>query len=128
MNSKEEIIDKLGVIFEMQKSFDDDVIKNRHLENITMQEWIQKETLAMMSELAELIDEVNFKWWKNPKDIAVDNVRDELVDILHFFVSMCIKSGMDENELFERYKNKNEENFKRQRGTSAKKGYEVEKI
>lgn len=38
--------------------------QNRHLEDITPEEWIQKQTLAMLSELAELIQEVNFKWWK----------------------------------------------------------------
>ena len=27
--------------------------------------WMQKYTLAMLSEMAELLDEVNFKWWKN---------------------------------------------------------------
>jgi dimeric dUTPase (all-alpha-NTP-PPase superfamily) len=79
----------------------------------------------MLSELSELIDEVNFKWWKNPKPVDTDKVKDELVDILHFFVSMCLKTGMDANELHERYLNKNKENFARQHGTSEKKGYEI---
>lgn len=118
-------IDKLATIFKMQKSFDDDIIEHRNLHGISAAEWIQKQTLAMLSELAELIDEVNFKWWKNPKEVNISNVRDELVDILHFFVSMCIKSGMDSEELYSRYLKKNEENFKRQRGLSEKKGYEV---
>lgn len=77
----------------------------------------------MLSELAELIAEVNFKWWKNPKPVNSDNVREELVDILHFFVGMCNRAGMGSEELFARYIKKNEENFKRQYGASAKPGY-----
>lgn len=118
-------MDKLDVIFAMQEKFDQDVIKNRHLEDITPEEWIQKQTLAMLSELAELIQEVNFKWWKNPKVVEPDNVREELVDILHFFVGMCNRSGMDSEELFRRYIKKNEENFKRQYGGSTKPGYSL---
>ena len=120
--------DKLDTIFAMQKALDDDIQKNRHLDGISMEEWIQKETLAMLSELAELLAEVNFKWWKNPKEVNIDNVRDEIVDILHFFVAMCLRSGMSSEELFARYLLKNEENFKRQYGTSEKKGYELSEL
>ena len=118
-------MDKLDIIFAMQEKFDQDVIKNRNLGDITPETWIQKQTLAMLSELAELIAEVNFKWWKNPTPVNVDNVREELVDILHFFVGMCNRSGMDSKELFERYIAKNEENFKRQYGSSSKEGYSL---
>lgn len=116
-------MDKLDVIFAMQEKFDQDVIRNRGLEDVTSEQWIQKQTLAMLSELAELIAEVNFKWWKNPKPVNSDNVREELVDILHFFVGMCNRAGMGSEELFARYIKKNEENFKRQYGASAKPGY-----
>ncbi|MEG2687772.1 MAG: dUTPase [Clostridia bacterium] len=120
-------MDKLDIIFAMQEKFDQDVIKNRGLQDITPEQWIQKQTLAMLSELAELLAEVNFKWWKNPKEINHDNVKEELVDILHFFTGMCNRSGMGSEELYARYLAKNEENFKRQYGTSVKPGYELKK-
>ncbi len=116
-------MDKLEQIFDHQKALDDFICESRGLQDITMEEWIQKETLAMMSELSELIDEVNFKWWKNKKPVDENLVKDELVDILHFFVSMCLKTGMKPDELFDRYMNKNNENHKRQTGESDKKGY-----
>ncbi len=118
-------MDRLEQIFYYQKLFDEELAHRRGLEGITVEEWIQKETLAMMSELTELIDEVNFKWWKNPKPVDMDNVKNELVDILHFFVSMCLKTGMDAEELAKRYMDKNKENFARQHGKSDKPGYEV---
>lgn len=119
--------DKLDMIFELQEKFDQDVIKNRQLENIQPEEWIQKQTLAVMSELAELLNEVNFKWWKNPKEVNTMNVKEELIDILHFFVGMCNRIGMSSTELFNIYIEKNKENFKRQYGLSDKKGYELDK-
>lgn len=119
--------DKLDMIFELQEKFDQDVIKNRQLENIQPEEWIQKQTLAVMSELAELLNEVNFKWWKNPKEVNEKNVKEELIDILHFFVGMCNRIGMSSTELFKIYIEKNKENFKRQYGLSDKKGYELDK-
>ncbi|MCL1901223.1 MAG: dUTPase [Firmicutes bacterium] len=119
--------DKLDVIFELQKKFDTDVIRNRNLESITPKDWILKETLAMVSELSELISEVNFKWWKNEKEINWQNVKEELVDILHFFVSMCLKVDMTSDELYELYIKKNKENFDRQYGISSKPGYKIKK-
>ena len=116
-------MDKLDVIFEMQNKFDADLIQRRGLSGISQAEWIQRETLAMLSELSELIDEVNFKWWKNPKPVNEQAVKEELVDILHFFVSMCLKMNMSAGELYDMYILKNKENLDRQNGLSAKEGY-----
>ena len=119
-------MDKLEVIFDLQKQLDMDITTRRHLEHITPHEWIQKDVLAMVAELGELLNEVNFKWWKNPKEIDQAAINEELVDVLHFFISMCIRAGMDAEELYRIYVEKNKENFDRQYGRSKKKGYEVE--
>jgi dimeric dUTPase (all-alpha-NTP-PPase superfamily) len=118
-------MDKLDTIFALQKGFQEKIKKERGLEAIPMEQWLQKQTLAMVSELAELLEEVNFKWWKNPHELDAGNIREELADILHFFVSMCLEAGMTADDLFAVYAGKNKENFNRQDGLSAKKGYEV---
>ena len=118
-------MDKLEKIFELQKKFDDELAEKRGLTCITVDKWLQMQTLAMLSELAEFLNELNFKWWKNPAAADEEKIKGELVDILHFFAAMCIKAGMDADELFERYVKKNVENFDRQRGLSEKKGYEL---
>ena len=118
-------MDKLDHIFELQKGFQDKLKRERGLEGIPMETWLQKQTLAMISELAELLEEVNFKWWKNPHPLDRANIHEELSDILHFFVSMCIEAGMSADDLYQTYARKNEENFRRQRGESTKPGYEV---
>lgn len=120
--------DMLERIFTLQQSFQNDLIEKRHLQGISCEEWIQKQTLAMISELAELLDEVNFKWWKNPQPINEDALKEELVDVLHFFVSMCLSAGMDAKELYQRYMDKNKENILRQEGKSQKPGYDLKKM
>lgn len=118
-------MDKLDRIFEMQNMLDTDIRERRNLD-FSREEWMQKEVLAMLSELSEVLDEVNFKWWKNKKPVNVEALQGELVDILHFFVSMCLHAGLDAQTLHDKYMLKNKENFDRQYGRSEKKGYEVE--
>ncbi len=115
-------IDKLEEIFRLQEAFDTELARRRGLE-FGFEEWIQRETLAILSELGELLDEVNFKWWKDPKPIDRARVTEELVDILHFFVSACIKAGLDADTLYRAYTGKNRENFRRQDGQSDRPGY-----
>lgn len=119
-------MDRLEHIFKLQEKFDTALIEKRNLQSISKEEWIQKQTLAIISELAELLNEVNFKWWKNPKELNEAAIREELVDILHFFIGMCLRMGMTAEDLYQGYLKKNEENFKRQQGISDKKGYEWE--
>lgn len=116
--------DRLEMIFRLQKSLDEDIMERRHLE-FPYEVWMQKDILACMDELTELLNELNWKWWKNEKPLDHEAIQGELVDVLHFFVSMCIRSGMSAEDLFEGYIAKNRENFDRQYGRSQKKGYEV---
>ena len=116
---------QLQTMFDLQKQLNLRLIRQRGLEDISDEVWIQRQTLAMLSELAELLDEVNFKWWKNKKPRNPDALRNELVDIFHFFLSMCISAGMDAEELYARYCAKNQENHLRQEGLSEKTGYAV---
>ena len=49
-------MDKLDHIFELQRGFQDKLKRERGLEGIPMETWLQKQTLAMISELAELLE------------------------------------------------------------------------
>jgi len=69
--------------------------------------------LAMRQESAEAVDSLNWKWWKKDEDDWT-NVKIELVDMLHFWVSMCTVAGLDANEVFDLYFKKNKLNHKRQ--------------
>ena len=81
-------MDKLETIFYWQNEFDSQVLQRPGNEKFTREEWVQKKVLAMVDELGEVLNEVNYKWWKNPKPIDENAVKEEMVDVLHFFVSM----------------------------------------
>ena len=117
-------MDKLEHIFQMQESLNIFISQNHNLQDkFTPEVWIQKNILAIISELSEVLDEVNFKWWKNPKEIDGQSLKEELVDVMHFFVSMCLHAGMTADELYQIYLEKNKENLKRQTGQSSQKDY-----
>lgn len=69
--------------------------------------------LALKQESAEAINSLNWKWWKKDPD-DWDNIKVELVDMLHFWVSMCTIAGLTSQEVFELYFKKNKLNHKRQ--------------
>lgn len=121
---------ELDAIFAMQKMLNKQIRETRpEAQGFDRETWMQKQALALIEEVMEVMNEINYKWWKNPKpmdDDAMKRTKEELVDVLHFFVSMCLEMGMTAHELFAIYVEKNRENFARQAGTSEKKGYALE--
>jgi dimeric dUTPase (all-alpha-NTP-PPase superfamily) len=118
--------DKLDSIFERQRALDGFIITQRNLTGWSISESLQKLCMAIMVETGELASEAGYKWWKNAKPLNMQAIREELVDILHFFVSACNTVGMDASLLYNTYMNKNQENFDRQMGKSAKPGYSLQ--
>lgn len=76
-------------------------------------EWFLRFELAMRQESSEAIDSLNWKWWKKTQD-DWDNIKIELVDILHFWVSMCTIAGMSASDVIDLYFKKNKLNHHRQ--------------
>ena len=89
---------------DLYKEIDDPEIKR--------QRFLQFE-LALRQESAEAIDSLNWKWWKKDDD-DWGNIKIELVDMLHFWVSMCTIAGLDADEVINLYLKKNQLNHKRQ--------------
>lgn len=75
--------------------------------------WFLNFDLALKQESAEAIDSLNWKWWKKDTE-DWDNVKIELVDMLHFWVSMCTVAGLTAQEVMELYAKKNKLNHNRQ--------------
>ena len=114
---------RYAAIFYMAKVQNYDIAARRGLD-FSVEEWEQRLVLAMISELSEVLDEVNFKWWKNKRPVNTEALKDELVYVLQFFVSMCLRAGMSAEDLYRKYCEKNKENFNRQYGKSTKTGYD----
>jgi hypothetical protein len=73
-------------------------------------------TRALIHEVCELDDELNWKPWKNPRDLGANSPRriDEMADILHFFLQLAIDQGFSADDLFAAYARKHAENRRRQ--------------
>lgn len=116
-------MDKLEKIFELQRELNrftfeknqlvdfDEISQDRGLQN----QWLRNYALAMTQETAELVDSTNWKWWRTKVDLFDEqNLKVELVDILHFWVSACQVMGLSAEDVFRMYMQKNEINAKRQ--------------
>ena len=121
-------MDKLEALFAEQAAFNASINKTRHLEDVTDDEWVQKFAIALIVEAGELLDAAHFQWWKNPRPIDREHLKEEAVDVFHFAVSIALAAGMDAEELFERFLRKHQENIDRQQGRSAKPGYDLREM
>ena len=123
-------------IFEMQSELNDYVFKKNNIKDksgndLSMQtimtalenneimvndlpnEWLVKYAKALKEELLELDDELLWKWWSKDK-IDMQNIRVELIDILHFLISAMMCAGLSAEKVFDIYKQKHAVNIKRQ--------------
>jgi len=112
--------DKLKAIFDKQMSLQTRLgyTQSELLQN---QEFININILAMLDELSEALRETQWKnpkvikyGWKKTQEFNAPKFKDELIDMLHFFVNLCISAGLTHEMLYIRYMSKNRENFKRQ--------------
>ncbi len=115
--------DMLSEIFSMQRDLNrytlaqneqgdyDAISDDRELQN----RWVRNYALAMTQEISELVDSTNWKWWRTKVDLFDEqNLRVELVDILHFWVSACQVMGLEAEDVHRMYMQKNAINRKRQ--------------
>ena len=79
-------------------------------------------TIHLTQELHELLYEIpHFKPWKDYSGMSLfDSYKSwykaskELIDMLHFFLNICLALGLDADNLYDMYMAKNKENHKRQ--------------
>ncbi len=79
------------------------------------QNFINIMTLAAIDELMESIRETPWKPWKKNQKFNIENYKNELIDVQHFLNNLYLAAGMDAEEIYKRYMNKNKENIKRQK-------------
>ena len=114
--------DMLVEIVEKQKEIDDRIEKMSDKIPEGKRERINSILLAVIAESNEARNELGFigetaeKYWKNidGDDTDWDEFREELIDILHFLISAMIKSGMEPEDIYDEYMDKNRKNHERQ--------------
>src|SRR5690606_10961315 len=83
--------------------------------NTKVNEWLGKYLQALDDESRELKEELLWKWWSKDH-LDMQNIRVEIVDQLHFWVSLALTAGMDAETVFGVYMRKNAVNHQRQEG------------
>jgi len=81
-------------------------------------EMLKTFVIALADEAFEMLHLLNWKPWKNEKELDIDALKEEAIDALHFLLQIFILLGMDANEIYDAYKSKLEINYKRQREDS----------
>ena len=134
--------DKLDKLFAMQSELNDRIfvkkdIRDNEGKTLTMEtlmaeaarenlgpntkvnEWLGKYLAALEDESRELREELLWKWWSKDS-LNMQNIRVEIVDQLHFWISLAMTAGLDAEKVFGLYLQKNAVNFQRQESGYSK--------
>ncbi|MGO8681478.1 MAG: dUTP diphosphatase [Limisphaerales bacterium] len=107
--------DKLEAIFFLQKLLNRRIgVDTDKMDEKQRQQWLLNYCRAMGQEVAELTDCVPWKWWASYQKFDKQNARVEIVDLLHFLISLAQVMEITPDELFEAYTKKHRVNLGRQ--------------
>lgn len=130
-------MDKLEKLFEMQTALNDNIFQKKGIRAddgspLTMARlveegrasgdknalsntnvWLSNYLRALNDESRELGEELLWKWWSKDA-LDMQNIRVEIVDQLHFWLSLALTAGLDADKIFDLYSQKNAVNFARQ--------------
>ena len=128
--------DKLEEIFALQSHLNDEIfakqdIRDRDGKVLTMAAiraglernetganglvnlWLRNYNAALKAEAVELDEELLWKWWSKDK-LDLQNIRVEIVDLMHFLTSLALISGLTPEEFHRLYTKKHAVNRQRQ--------------
>lgn len=108
-------INMLDEMFDLQKKFGSKFVPFGHLSLKGRERWTKEFLLCLIDESCEVLNWTRWKHWKR-YDESVDELelKYELVDMLHFLLSLMLVWGMTAEECFSMYVAKNRENHSRQ--------------
>ena len=81
--------------------------------NTSVNEWLGKYLTALDDESRELREELRWKWWSKDH-LDLQNIRVEIIDQLHFWMSLALTAGLSADDVFDTYMQKNAVNHARQ--------------
>ena len=107
--------DRLEQLFTMQDALNRRIgVNAQEMSEEERIHWVLNYCRAMNQEVAELTDSVPWKWWAKYQTFDKQNSCVEVVDMLHFLISLAQVLGMSADDLFQAYVKKHEVNFQRQ--------------
>ena len=89
----------LNSLFEKQKKLDEYIYEKN---NVTAKKVFEKKIVALLVELGELANELQFfKYWKEHINIDSQRAIEEYIDVIHFAIGLAVDLGIDEHEYIE---------------------------
>ena len=108
--------DRLHEIFRLQRELNLRIgVDTAGMTEEQRQQWVRNYCRAMSQEIAELTDCVPWKWWAKYQKFDRQNARVEIVDLLHFLVSLAQVMELTPDDIFEAYTKKHRVNLARQK-------------
>ena len=94
-------MDTLQYLLDRQRKFEQDLISLDQIADLAYQQSQLKEySLALIVEVTEFLAEINWKpWKKTQKDVDCAKVKEEFIDILHFFLILALLLDLDATEI-----------------------------
>ena len=86
----------LNSLFQKQAELDKYIYSQN---NVTAKEVFERKIVALLVELGELANELQFfKYWK--ENVSIDSQRaiEEYIDVIHFAIGLAVDLGIDEHE------------------------------
>ena len=107
--------DKLEEIFRLQEQLNLRIgVDTAHMTDDERQKWVLNYCRAVTQETAELTDSVPWKWWAKYQTFDKQNARVEVVDLLHFLISLAQVLEMSADDIYAAYTKKHQVNVARQ--------------
>ena len=116
--------DRLDAIFEMQRRLQEEMARHgrlvatelHHLDVAAATSQTKEWVLAIVAELGEILEWTNWKPWKTrAEDLPnIEELRIELIDVLHFILNLFIVWGVTPDLLMELFERKHRDNVLRQ--------------
>jgi dimeric dUTPase (all-alpha-NTP-PPase superfamily) len=105
----------LAAMFYLQKLLNRRIgVDTDNMDDAQRQQWMLNYCRALTQEAAELTDCMPWKWWASYQKFDKQNARVEIVDLLHFVISLAQVMGITPEDLFEAYTKKHRVNLARQ--------------
>ena len=110
---------QLDLVKEIDKRMENDLLVTIQLGDKEQKiRWMYHMIDCMHNELEEVRNELPWKSWKDYSKYNFEEklplIKEEVIDLLHFFLNMCLILGISASELHEIYQRKQEKNIDRQ--------------
>jgi dimeric dUTPase (all-alpha-NTP-PPase superfamily) len=116
-------MDKLEAIFKKQYDLQTALgVWSKIITQGDKQEYINQTLLAIHEEAVEIMKETNAKnpnfvkfGWKKNTTFNVDKYKEEIIDLVHFVINLCLVVKMTSNEFYSLYVHKRDINVRRRK-------------